>query len=496
MTTTSPESRSRWFNNVVYILAAIGCAAGLGNLWRFPMLAYEYGGAAFIIALLLTNIFIVLPLVMMETLIGQKHQLSAPQAFEKLKRGTSWIQWIAVFTVIVILFYYMPVLAWGVKYLVMSFSGDFLADPANYFMKEIIHLSDGVTIRGSFQWSIFGALIVSYLFVLYSLRKNTDSLSGIVKITATAPFLLLAILLVRGVTLPGAAEGLKMFFLPDWSALGDIKLWQAAMGQAFLSASLAAGYFIVAGSHRPKTAEIPKSSLWILVGNFAVSLLAGIAVFATLGFMATQQGVPVSEVSQGGPMLVFSVLPTAVSLMPFGAIFFAVLLFLIVITLGIDSVFGIMEVAVGGFHDLKKKGKAYIITLVKILILVTLGSIPFLFSGGLYYLDITDHFVNGYCLLLVGMLETAVVAYFLNPNEIRLEINKTSSWKLSKLFNITLMLVPLILGALIVASLVVELKELYGGYPLPYIVGFGFVPLALIIIFALGFGIWSKDKNF
>jgi len=496
MVTTSPEHRSRWLNNVVYILAAIGCAAGLGNLWRFPMLAYEHGGATFIIVLLLANILIIFPLLMIETLIGQKHQLSAPQAFEKLKKGSSWIQWIAVFSVLGILFYYMPVLAWGIKYLFLSFSGNFLADPSNYFVKEILHLSDGITTKGAFQWSLFGALILGYLFTLYSLRKNTDSLSGVVKITATAPFLLLAILLIRGVTLPGASEGLKMFFVPDWSALGDIKLWQAAMGQAFLSASLAAGYFIMAGSHRSKTAEIPKSSLWILIGNFGVSLLAGITIFATLGFMATEQGVPVSEVAQGGPMLVFSVLPTAVSLMPFGAVFFAILLFLIVITLAIDSIFGVMEVATGAFHDLRKKGTKYINTLIKVIILCVVGALPFLFAGGMYYLDIIDHFVGGYCLMFVGMLETVVLAYFLKPNDLRLEINKTSSWKIPKFFNIVLMITPIILGALIITSLITEMKELYGGYPLSYIIGFGFVPLALVIIFALGFGIWTKDKKF
>jgi NSS family neurotransmitter:Na+ symporter len=114
------HSRPQWSSNFVYILAAIGSAAGLGNLWRFSMLAYEHGGAAFILALLVSNVLMVFPLVMMETIVGQKSQLGGPSAFEKLKPKTSWIQWLPVFGLIVLMLYYAPILAWGIKYLVTN----------------------------------------------------------------------------------------------------------------------------------------------------------------------------------------------------------------------------------------------------------------------------------------------------------------------------------------------------------------------------------------
>lgn len=488
------SSRPQWLNNFVYILAAIGCAAGLGNLWRFSMLAYEHGGAAFILVLLLSNIVIVFPLLMMETFIGQKFQLSAPEAMEKLKKGTSWIQWIGVFTCLIVLMYYVPIMAWGIKYLFLSFSGDFLADPGGYFVTEILHLSDGIDIPGGFQWSIFGALILGYLVALYALRKNVASLGPVVKITATAPFVLLFILLLRGVTLPGAEEGLKALFIPDWSALGDIKLWQAAIGQSFFSASLAVAYFIVAASHRPAGSEIPKTSLWILVGNFAVSILAGIAVFSTIGFMAAQQGVPVSEAATGGPMLVFSVLPTAVSLMPAGAIFFAILLFLVVITLAIDSIFGLMEVVAGALHDLWSKRFDYFKVLLSVILLCGLGALPFMMGAGLYYLDITDHFIGGYCLLLVGILETLVVAYVIGPENVRQWINKTSTFKIPKVFNAILYVVPFILAGLIGITLYKEVQEVYGGYPMSYIITWGFIPLGLVLVLSIIFGVLTYRK--
>lgn len=486
------DSRPHWTSNSVYILAAIGCAAGLGNFWRFPMLAFEYGGGAFILALFIANIVLVYPLMMMETVIGQKNQISGPFAFEKLKKGTGWIQWIPVFVIMAILIYYGPVLAWGVKYLVMSLSGEFLTDPTTYFPREILHLTDGVTNWGDFQWGIWGSLLASYLFIFYALRKNVLSLGPVVKITATAPFVLLLIIMIRGITLPGSAEGLRALFIPNWSALLDIKLWQAAAGQSFFSASLAVGYFLISGSHRKQKAEIPRNSIIILAGNFLVSILAGLAVFSTLGFMAQEQGVPISEAATGGPMLVFSVLPKAISMMPTGVIFFAILLFLIVITLAVDSIIGLLEVVVGIFHDSFHKVK-YSAILTIVLLITLLGATPFLMGSGLYLLDITDHFISGYSLLIVGTMETAVVAYFIGPEKIRGWINETAtSWKIPRIFNYILYVVPVLLSVLIIVTLYKELQEVYGGYPINYLIWVGVIPLVSTIVLAVFF---SKYKR-
>ncbi|MCF7846881.1 MAG: sodium-dependent transporter [Candidatus Gracilibacteria bacterium] len=482
------SSRPQWASNFVYILAAVGCAAGLGNLWRFSMLAYEHGGAAFIFALLLCNIFIVFPLLMMETIVGQKFQFAGPQAFEKIKRGTGWIQWIPAFLVAGILLYYMPILAWGIKYLVLSFSGEFLTDPGNFFTEKIIHLSSGIQEVGTFQWGLLAALVAGYLFVLYSLRKNVLSLGPVVKITATAPFVLLLILIIRGITLPGAGAGLEALFIPDWGSLGDVRLWQAAAGQSFFSASLAMGYFIIAGSHRGEKKEVMKTSLWILVGNFIVSIFCGLAVFSTLGFMALQQGVPISEAATGGPMLVFSVLPTAVSLMPWGAILFAVLLFLVVITLAIDSIFGVLEVVVGTLHDLWHKVR-YLKVMAWACLILALGSLPYLTGAGLYYLDITDHYIGTYGLLIVGMLETALLAYWVGPEKIRKWLNHTEKGlKVPRIFNVLLYIIPLVLAFLLGGTLYAEWSQTYGGYPMEYIIKWGFVPLGVVIVLSIIFG--------
>jgi len=487
------NTRHTWPNQFIYILAAIGCAAGLGNLWRFPMLAFEYGGAAFIFAMLLSNIVIVYPLMMMETVLGQKAQAGPPKSFERLKSGTGWIQWLAAFTVLGILIYYVPIMGWAITYLVKTFSGDFLQDPSNYFVTDILNLSSGITETGGIQIPLLISLVVSYLIILLSLRKGIESMSKVIKFTATAPFIILFMLLLRALTLPGANIGVNAFFVPDWSQLRSIELWQAAISQSFFSASLAMGYFIYAGGRRSANAEIPKTSLWIITGNFLVSILSGLVVFATLGFMAQEQGVDISEATTSGPMLVFSVLPTAISMMPGFVIPFAVLLFFVVITLAIDSIFGMFELAVASFMDLKKRHVKEFLTFSRILLVTFIMGIPITLGSGLYLLDIIDHFISGYMLMIIGLLECAVVGYMVGPDKMRIWINDTADGiRIGKWFNYVIYAVPVVLGVLLAITFKNEIKELYGGYTLGAILCFGVLPL--VAIFVLSAILHQKTK--
>ena len=477
--------RDRWPSQTIYVLAAIGFAAGLGNLWRFPMLAYQHGGAAFIVALVVSNILIIYPLLLFETMIGQKHQAGAPGSMERMRKGTAWIQWLPLLAHIFVLMYYAPVMAWAVTYLVDAFSGNFLAEPTTYFNREILHLTESIEDPGSLQIPILLALIFTYGLVLWCLRRGVQSVSQVIRFTATIPFLLLFLLMVRGVTLPGAGDGIRALLIPDWRALADLQLWQAAIGQSFFSAGLAFGYFTMSGSHRHEKAEIARSSIGILAGNLVVSLIAGLAVFSTLGFLANQQGVPLAEAAQGGPRLVFTVLPAAIAQMPFFQIGFAVILFLTVITLAVDSIFAVVESVAAGFMDLAKNQKKEFRTTALILTISFLGGIPITLGAGLYYLDILDHFVGGYLFMLVGALECFVGAYMIGSDKVRGWINETAtSLRIGKWFNVMFYLTPFVVGGIFIAAMIREFEGLYGGYPIWSLWLFGGLPLLVIFILA------------
>jgi len=465
------------------MLAAIGFAAGLGNLWRFPMLAYEHGGAAFIVALVTANILIAFPLVMFETVIGQKFQSGAPSSMEKLRKGTAWIQWIPLLGHIFVLMYYAPVMAWAVRFLCETLVNGFPAQPTTFFNETILGQSNSIEDPGIWQTGLLLALIATYILVMLCLRNGLKTVSKVIKVTATAPFLLLLIILIRSLTLPGASDGLTALFVPDWSALADVKIWQAAIGQAFFSAGLAFGYFTMSGSHRQPDAEIPKTTIAILAGNLGVSLLAGMAVFATLGFMAHEQGVPLKEVANGGPTLVFSVLPEAIAAMPVFQTGMGVLLFLVVITLAIDSIMGSVESVTAGFMDLRShKGGEFKLTLM-ILGIAFLGGLAIISAAGTYYLDILDHFVGGYIFMLVGVLECVVGAWLVNPEKIRTWINETATGlHIGKWFNHALRLNVIVVGGIFLTAMYGEFQGPYGGYPAWALILFGGLPLAIMLV--------------
>jgi len=470
--------RERWPNKFVYVIAAIGAAAGLWNLWRFPMLAYEYGGGAFIFALLVSNIFIVLPLVLLESILGQKYQSCWPKIFQKIKAGSSWIQWLPIIAMIFIFMYYAPIMAWAELYLVKSLSWWFLIEPVSYFANHVIGLTSDISISGGVQWWILIALFVSFVAVFLSLWKWLKSVSNVLKFTVPVPFILLIILWIQWVSLPWGMEWLAILFKPEWSALADISLWQAAIWQSFFSASLAFGYFMFASSHRWKKDELTKSSIMILIWNFFASMLSGIAIFSTIWFMAKEQGKAFFEVIVWGSQLIFSVLPTAISLMPFFKIGFAILLFLVVITLAFSSIFAFVEVIVWAFMEIWSKRVRWLKSVLILLSLVFLGAIPYVLGAWSYYLQITDHFVGWYIFMLIGILESLLVGFILWFWKIRDWINECSAIKFGKWLKRYFWFIPVVLIFIFVSALWQEWFG-YKDFPFVYVIIFGIIPLVL-----------------
>lgn len=489
--------RAHWSSNSTFILAAIGSAAGLGNLWRFPFLAYEHGGAAFVLAIIIANVLVGIPLLILEVGLGQMIQGGAPESFGNIKKGFRYIGWLALVFGFMVLSYYMSVMAWGIDYLASSFSLLWGADTSNFFFNEIIQVSSGVGVIGGISWPVFTAFILGWALVYFSVWKGVKGISSIVKWTATVPFVILGILIIRALTLPGAMIGIRAFLIPDWSALLDPSLWLAAFSQVFFSLSLAFGIMIAYGSLKKKQSEITRGVLWVAFGNFMVSFLSGIAVFGTLGYMASVKGVAIADVALGGPSLPFVVFPEALSLLPTFNIIFALLFFVMFMLLAIDSAFSLLEGFAIPFKDRFTNISLKKITLLVSLVIATAG-LMFTTKAGIYYLDIVDHFVTNYGLVIVGVLESFVVGWlWKRKEEFKLFVNKNSKFNIGKLWDFTIKIfTPAFLLILLVWGIVNEIKEPYGGYPLSAIIYLGVLPIfvAPIIAFVLD-RITTRQKN-
>jgi NSS family neurotransmitter:Na+ symporter len=471
--------RRHWPNQWIFILAAVGSAAGLGNLWRFPFLAYENGGGAFVVAFIAATILIGIPLLVLEVGLGQKSQKGAPGALASIEPKWSILGWAAVMMGFIVLTYYMNVVSYALNYLRAALTLDWQPSAESFFFAEVLQITDSPLAMGGFAWPVLIGLLIAWVLVYFSAWKGVASISKVVTWTATLPFIILAILAFRVVTLDGAADGLALFFIPDWSALLSSQLWLAAFSQVFFTLTLAFGVMFAYGSLKEPSSEITKSVVLVTIGNFFVSLLAGIVIFGTLGYMALQQEVAVTEVLAAGPGLVFVVFPEAINLLPafsvgIGVLFFATLLFL-----AIDSAFSLLEAVSTAVRDQLPSVSVEKISLIISIAGFVVGSL-YATRAGLYYLDITDHFIVSYGLVIVGLLQAIVIGWSAQGVELINYIENRSTLRIKSLWLLSVKyLTPLFLLVLLALNLRTELGENYEGYPTEALLLFGVLPLLL-----------------
>lgn len=247
-------------------------------------------------------------------------------------------------------------------------------------------------------------------------------------------------------------------------ALLDPEVWTAAFSQIFFSFSIGFGIMIAYGSYRDSEDDIATDTWATGLIDFGVSILAGFVVFAVLGYMAWKTGTPIEELATEGPGLAFVVFPEALSLMPLPRLF-SILFFLMLLTLGIDSAFSLIEAINASIIDRYKQAKLAQISIWICLAGVVAGII-YTTRAGLYFLDIADHFVTYYNLILVGLVQSVLAGWIYGAEKLRRYINEVSSRKVGKWWNFSVKyLVPFILVMLLATQLSTDLKAPYGDYP-------------------------------
>lgn len=485
------KKRERWSSKTIFIFASVGSAVGLGNIWRFPYLAGKYGGGAFLIPYVIMLVVLGIPLLMMEFAIGQRMQLGAVGSFGKIAHRLSGIGVGAVLCGFVVVSYYAVVMAWCLLYFLYSFTLKWGADTKDFFFNNVLHLSKGTQDMGYISVGILFALVVVWALIYFSVWKGVKSVGKVVLITMPLPVILLIVLLIRGMTLPGSLEGVIFYLKPNFKALLDIEVWGAAMSQIFFTLSLAFGIMIAYASYQHTSSDIAKSALVTSLTNSCISIVAGFAVFSTLGYMASQSGTPISELAASGPSLAFIVFPKALSLIPFAPLF-AIFFFIMLITLGIDSAFSLVEAVSTVMHDKYPHVRKEDVSLYVCVIGLICG-IVFTTFAGLYYLDITDHFITNYGLVIVGLLEVWAIGWLYGAENLRKYINDVSDIKIGKWWNILIkFVIPVCLLALLIFMFRKDIGEPYEGYPQGAVFCFGWLVLAGVFLASFLFAHFSK----
>ncbi|XP_029445788.1 LOW QUALITY PROTEIN: inactive sodium-dependent neutral amino acid transporter B(0)AT3 [Rhinatrema bivittatum] len=478
------DGRPKWDNKFQYLLTCIGFAVGLGNVWRFPYLCQTYGGGAFLIPYLIALVLEGIPLFHIELAIGQRLRKGSIGAWSTISPYLGGLGISSLLVSFLVGLYYNTILAWVLWYFFNSFQEPVpwnfcpvndnrtgyidecsKSTAVNYFWyRKTLNISSDIMDSGSVQWRLVLCLATAWAVVYICTIRGIESTGKAVYITATFPYLVLTLFLIRGLTLPGSVHGLIYLFTPNLNVLKNPRVWLDAATQIFFSLSLAFGGLIAFSSYNPPKNDCEKDAVIVAIINSLTSLYASIPIFSILGFKATTaywdcldrniisitnefdlmdqsitrdtysswyekmnstypeqtSGLKLKDCnlqefldqSASGTGLAFIIFTEAIIRMP-GSQVWAILFFVMLFALGLSSMFGTVEGVLTPLLDLHILPKALpkeflsgLICLVSFII-----ALIFTMTNGNYWLEVFDSYAGSLTLLVVAFFEVIGVSY-------------------------------------------------------------------------------------
>lgn len=495
---TQSAKRETFSGSRAFIFAAIGSAVGLGNIWRFPYTTYENGGGAFIIPYLVALLTAGIPLLFLDYAIGHRYRGGAPLSYRRFSRHFETFGWWQVMVNVIIGIYYAVVLGWAASYTYFSFNAAWGEQPIDFFLHDFLQMGDihkGISFE--FVGMIVGPLIAVWLVSLAVLALGVQK--GIAKTSAILmPVLVImfVILVISSLFLPGAAKGLDALFTPNWSKLSDPSVWIAAYGQIFFSLSICFGIMITYASYLKKESNLTGNGLIVAFANSSFELLAGIGVFAALGFMAVASGQEVSEVAKGGIGLAFFAFPTIINKAPFGEVL-GVLFFASLTFAALTSFISVIEVIISAVQDKLRIRRAKVTFLVGIPMML-ISVVLFGTTTGLPVLDVLDKFVNYFGIVAVAFVSLIAIVANEKLGLLGKHLNETSSFKVGFFWRLCIILTTGILAFMLFSEGAKVFIEGYEGYPTWFVntFGWGMAIGLLVVAFLLSRLKWKNEELF
>jgi NSS family neurotransmitter:Na+ symporter len=499
------EQRESWGTRGGFILAAVGSAVGLGNLWKFPYQLYDNGGAAFLIPYIIAIFVIGIPMLILEFSMGHFTQRAAPNAFAHSHKRLEFLGWWGIILGFIIITFYPVILAYCFSFLWYSIEGIFnggelpwagegiegVQKAKDFFSEYLLGSKDGYN-PGSLRLNIVFMLVLAWVAMYFCIFRGVKLVGKIVWLTVPLPWLMLLVLTVNGLMLPGSIKGLAYYLNPDWSQLANAATWQYAFGQAFFSLSLAFGVMITYASFLHRRSDINNNAAIIGLADFTTSFVAGLAIFATLGamsFVTAQSGNPVGveEIVDGGPGLAFVAFPYALAQLP-GSAWWSFVFFFTLVTLGIDSAFSITESVLTAIVDKTGWRRSIVLPVMSVVGLAV--GLLYATEGGLNWIGVVADSIDGtWGIAFVGLLECSILGWLWRVDFLRRHANDRSDWKLGRWWDYLIRIfIPVVLGTLFIWSLFDDLtteggfiRDASGHWILSNCVGLGIMVLAPLV---------------
>lgn len=566
---TVPE-RQKWGNKMEFLLSCVGMSVGLGNIWRFPYMAYSNGGAAFLIPYAILMICVGKPMYFLELVLGQFQSLGQTHAFNcfPLSKGIGVCM---AYTCFFVCLYFNVLLAYALVYMVHSFKSPlpwsycdpawadencFVRDPKRkscrvieqdlysvfgdsqaetndtvllyhenqpylvpastyynltagctnatqtsaeqFFYKSVLQLTDGIDEPGGLKVDLTISLFISWFFVCIALLKGIKSSGKIVYFTAPAPYVILSVLLVRGITLPGAGNGIAYLLIPRWDVIINFSVWNQACQQIFYSLGASMGTIICLGSFNDFKNDLRRDIMIITMADLFTSLSGAIVVFAVLGNMAHNLNLPVASVADKGHGLAFVAYPEAASLIP-GSNFWAFAFFTMLLLLAVDSQFAMFESVLVPLKDEFPILRQYpaAMSIITSFIGFVCG-LCMTTRGGMYVLNLIDTYIGGLILPMIAVMELYTVSWFYGQRRLCLDIEFMLGSPPGAFVKICWLLVcPFFLTIIVIMSVARHPRTSMRGHLYPAwsdVLGVIIVVVGLLQVPLFAFLYWRKNK--
>ena len=420
--------KSEWNSNLAFMMAMIGSAVGLGNIWRFPNVLYSNGGGSFMIPYIVSLFLLGISFVLVEYAVGFKFKKSLARILFSVSRKLEPVAWFILLIVFLITTYYVCVVGWDLIYIILSFTKAWGANHDLYFANSVLHSSGSISGIFTIVPTVLVSVFVIWFIAWFILKRDlNDGIGRVSKILLPLLCIIVIGIVIFSLTLPGASLGYSQIFTPDWSALGNLDVWLAAFGQIVFSLSLGMAIAMTYASYLPEGAKLIDNALVVAFSNSGFEVFNSIGIFSILGFMALSSGIPFNNLVTEGSGLAFVVFPQVFNVMGDVAYIVGPLFFLCILFAGITSVIALLEGVCYSISEkflIERKKTATVVCIVGFLI-----SIIFATGAGSMILGVFDAYLNNFALLFAILLECIIFGWIYKFDYLIETLNNNSSIK-------------------------------------------------------------------
>ena len=425
------QKKSEWNSNLAFLMAMIGSAVGLGNIWRFPNVLYSNGGGSFMIPYIVSLFLLGISFVLVEYSVGFKFKKSIARILYSVNNKLEPVAWFILLVVFLITTYYVCVVGWDLIYIILSFTKAWGSDPNLFFANNVLHSTDSISGIFTIVPTVLASVFVIWFIAWFILKRELNEGIGFVsKILLPLLCLIIVGIVAFSLTLPGASIGYSQILTPDWSALTNMNVWLAAFGQTVFSLSLGMAIAMTYASYLPEGSTLTNNALLVAFSNSGFEVFNSIGIFSILGFMTLSSGIPFNELVTEGSGLAFIVFPQVFNIMGDVAYIIGPLFFICILFAGITSVIALLEGVCYSISEkflIERKKTATVVCIIGFLI-----SVIFTTGVGSTILGIFDAFLNNLALLLAVLLECIIFGWIYKFDDLIETLNNNSSIRVGK----------------------------------------------------------------